>query len=330
MKLALTALIFSLSFALSAEDKPRHILLTAKGQDLTLAARSNIRDGAQQTLVVELAQGSSAGDVIQDCPQCPKMVYIPAGDFRMGDIQGGGESNAKPVHHVSVGAFLLGQTEVTVGQFRAFTKASGHKTEAEQGDGCDVFANGSWDKRSNANWRNPGFKQSAADPVVCVSWNDTQSYIDWLSKKTGEQYRLPTEAEWEYAARAGSESKYSWGNTASNDYANYGIDNCCSPLAKGKDKWEYTAPVGSFVANAFGLYDMHGNVWEWTQDCWNDSYQDAPSDGSAWLSDDCYQRVLRGGSWLYNPYFLRSAYRDWNYAGDRNNFVGFRLARTLD
>ena len=304
--------------------------ITIKGDKLKGTAQLQIRDGEQRTLVVELAQGGSAGDVIQDCPQCPPMVYIPASSFRMGDIQGGGRSNEKPVHRVSIDAFLLGQTEVTVAQFRAFVKASGYKTEAEQSRGCRTRENGSWDWRSGKNWRNPGFKQSSEEPVVCLSWNDTQRYIEWLSKKTGEQYRLPTEAEWEYAARAGSETKYSWGNTASHEYANYGTDSCCNGLAKGKDKWKYTSPVASFTANAFGLYDMHGNAWEWTQDCWNGSYKGAPSDGTAWLSGYCSRRVLRGGSWSSYPIILRSAIRSGNTTGFRSNNNGFRLARTLD
>ena len=304
--------------------------ITIKADKLSGKANLQIRDGEQQTLVVELAQGGSAGDVIQDCPQCPQMVYIPAGSFRMGDIQGGGREWEKPVHRVSVGAFLLGQTEVTVAQFRAFVKASGYKTEAEQSRGCRTRENGSWDWRSGKNWRNPGFKQSSEEPVVCLSWNDIQRYIEWLSKKTGEQYRLPSEAEWEYAARAGSETKYSWGNTASHEYANYGTDSCCDGLAKGKDKWKYTSPVASFTANALGLYDMHGNVYEWTQDCWNGSYKGAPSDGTAWLSGNCSRRVLRGGSWVSVPYILRSASRYRYTAGYRYYNYGFRVSRTLD
>ena len=272
---------------------------------------------------------------IQDCPQCPQMVYIPTGSFRMGDIQGGGDSNEKPVHRVSVKAFLMSATEVTVGQFRTFVKASGYKTEAEQEDrGCRTYENGSWDWRSGKNWRNPGFKQSDEEPVVCVSWDDTQRYIEWLSEKTGEQYRLPTEAEWEYAARAGSETKYFFGNSTS--------DLCRSANGAAaetdfswrnkdcRDGYKRTAPAASFTANAFGLYDMHGNVREWTQDCWNDSYKGAPSDGSAWLSGNCSRRVLRGGSWDLIPNDLRSANRNIKSTGYRSNSVGFRLARTLD
>ena len=276
-----------------------------------------------------------AGDIIQDCPECPQMVYIPTGSFRMGDIQGGGDSDEKPVHRVSVKAFLMSATEVTVGQFRTFVKASGYKTEAEQEDrGCRTYENGSWDLRSGKNWRNPGFKQSAKEPVVCLSWNDTQRYIKWLSEKTGERYRLPSEAEWEYAARAGSETKYFFGNSTS--------DLCRSANGAAaetdfswrnkdcRDGYKRTAPAASFTANAFGLYDMHGNVREWTQDCWNGSYKGAPSDGTAWLSGECGRRVLRGGSWRGNPYVLRSANRNWSTSGNRFNGFGFRLARTLD
>ena len=320
--------------------------IAIKADKLSGKANLQIRDGEQRTLVVEL-QGvkqpkaktnsrvqQTSGDVIQDCPQCPQMVYIPAGSFRMGDIQGGGREWEKPVHRVSIDAFLLGQTEVTVGQFRAFVKASGYKTETEQGDGCYVYEDGSWDERSNANWRNPGFKQSDEEPVVCLSWNDTQRYIEWLSAKTGEQYRLPTEAEWEYAARAGSETKYFFGNSTSDfcRYANGAANETDFSWRNEdcRDGYKRTAPTASFTANAFGLYDMHGNVWEWTQDCWNSSYQGAPSDGTAWLSGECSRRVLRGGSWSNIPNGLRSANRGYITTGDRYSFFGFRLARTLD
>ena len=242
-----------------------------------------------------------AGDIIQDCRQCPQMVYIPAGSFRMGDIQGGGDSNEKPVHRVSVKAFLMSATEVTFAQWDACAAAGG----------CSY-------KPSDSGWG------SGSRPVINVSWEDiTKQYIPWLNKKTGEQYRLPSEAEWEYAARAGSETKYSWGNSIGNNKAN--CDGCGS-------RWDnsQTAPVGSFAANAFGLYDMHGNVWEWTQDCWNGSYKDAPSDGTAWLSGNCGRRVLRGGSWNSYPDILRSANRSSNTTGNRFDNVGFRLARTLD
>ena len=287
--------------------------VTIKGDKLSGTAQLQIRDGEQRTLVVELQAAKqpkpktnsrvkqTSGEVIHDCHQCPQMVYIPASSFRMGDIQGGGDSDEKPVHRVSIKAFLMSATEVTFAQW----------------DAC-VAAGGCSHKPSDRGWGR------GSRPVINVSWKDiTEQYIPWLNKKNSKRYRLPTEAEWEYAARAGSETKYSWGNSIGNNKAN--CDGCGS-------RWDYsqTAPVASFAANAFGLYDMHGNVREWTQDCWNSSYKGAPSDGTAWLSGDCGWRVLRGSSWFINPIGLRSANRGWYFAGYRDYNNGFRLAKTLD
>ena len=243
------------------------------------------------------------------------MVKIPAGSFRMGDIQGGGLDDEKPVHNVIISAFLLGTTEVTFAQW----------------DAC-VAAGGCWIKPNDRGWGR------GSRPVMNVSWQDiTEQFIPWLNRHTDGKYRLPTEAEWEYAARAGSETKYFFGNN-SDDMCKYG--NGADLEAKKQhsdwtvvncnDGYYLTASVASFAANAFGLYDMHGNLWEWTQDCRNKNYEGAPIDGSAWLSGDCSQRVLRGGSWSVNPNYLRSANRNYNTTGLRNNYFGFRLARTLD
>ena len=159
-------------------------------------------------------------------------------------------------------------------------------------------------------------------PVINVSWDDAQLYVKWLSWKTGKGYRLLSESEWEYVARAGTRTRYWWGDEIGRNRAN--CDRCGS-------RWnnKQTAPVGSFSANAFGLYDVHGNVWEWVEDCGNDSYDGAPEDGSAWVSEDCIQRVLRGGSWFNRPRNLRSAFRFGNATGDRYGYAGFRVARTL-
>ena len=163
-------------------------------------------------------------------------------------------------------------------------------------------------------------------PVNGVSWDDATEYAAWLSAQTGKRYRLPSEAEWEYAARAGSTTKYSWGNDIGHNRAN------CNQHVCG-DQWEFRAPVGSFSANAWGLHDMHGNIFEWVQDCSNDSYVSAPGDGSAWASGDCSERVLRGGSWLDGARWLRSAYRGWKDRASRGGYwggsVGFRLAQDL-
>ena len=159
-------------------------------------------------------------------------------------------------------------------------------------------------------------------PVIYVSWDDAQQYVAWLSKMTGQPYRLLTEAEWEYAARAGSTTAYYWGDEIGKGNAN--CNGCGS-------EWDnrQTSPVGSFKPNAFGLYDMAGNVWQWVQDCYHDNYNGAPTDGSAWTSGDCSRRVVRGGSWDHFPRFLRSAVRDWDSTDDRNDVLGFRVGRTL-
>ena len=240
-----------------------------------------------------------------------EMVSIPGGSFRMGALNGGfsfmfAKPYALPVHAVNVAPFRLGKYEVTFDQWDACV-ADG---------GCGGY-------RPNDRGWGRGNR-----PVINVSWNDAQAFIDWLNKRAGGNYRLPTEAEWEYAARAGSTTKYSWGNAIGHNRAN--CDGCGS-------QWDgkQTAPVSSFGANEWGLHDMHGNVWEWVQDCWNENYMGAPSDGSAWTSGDCGQRVFRGGSWVeiaYGPTYLRSAYRS-GFTGSgltrstRGGAIGFRLAQ---
>ncbi len=232
----------------------------------------------------------------------------------------------RPVHRVTVPAFKLGKYEVTAGQFRAFVVATGYRTDAERNrdaEGCYII-NASNDNESEwtpgSSWRNPGYAVADKQPVVCVSWNDAQAFIDWLNDKTGGNYRLPSEAEWEYAARAGSTTEYSWGDDIGKNRAN--CDGCGSQWDNDR-----TAPVGSFSANAWGLHDMHGNVWEWVQDCWNDSYEGAPVNGRAWISGACNSRVIRGSSWNNNPWDLRSADRGWSGRSDRVNIIGFRLAQ---
>ena len=174
-------------------------------------------------------------------------------------------------------------------------------------------------------------------PLINVSWDQAKAYVAWLSRMTGKPYRLLTEAEWEYAARGVTSADaphppYPWGDKASHEYANYGTDQCCQGKTEGRDKWLYTAPVGQFPANAFGLYDMHGNVLEWVEDPWHDDYRGSPppTDGSVWMEGgDVSRRVVRGGSWNNDPGDLRSAVRNWNTAGSRSNNLGFRVARTL-
>ncbi|BDX06376.1 SUMF1/EgtB/PvdO family nonheme iron enzyme [Planctobacterium marinum] len=218
------------------------------------------------------------------------MVTIPGGSFMMG-------SNKKPVHRVSIKPFRLMETEVTWAMYQPCIDAGV----------CPEAKDGGWGKGNR--------------PVINVSWNDiTQKYIPWLKQQTGQTFRLPTEAEWEYAARAGTTTKYSWGDNIGRNKAN--CDGCGSQWDNSK-----TAPVKSFQPNAFGLYDMHGNVLEWVQDCWNDSYSGAPGDGSAWMQGDCDRAVLRGGSWNNNLLYVRSAYREVYLRSSRHNSYGFRLAQ---
>jgi formylglycine-generating enzyme required for sulfatase activity len=273
---------------------------------------------------VELVSQWTAGQVFKDCSNCPEMVVIPAGSVQVGSplSEKYRDNDEGPQHWVTINQpFALGKTEITVGEFRRFVTSSGYQTEAEKdSEGCYVFSGGRWGMLGSVDWQNPGFSQDDSSPVVCISWVDVAAYVNWLAKTTGESYRLPTEAEWEYAARAGTTSAYWWGNSVTCSQVVH-----ISPECHGSK----TLAVGSYQANDFGLFDVHGSVWEWTEDCWNKSYSGAPNDGSAWTEGDCSRRVLRGGSWANYPSDLRAANREWNLPSNRYSSIGFRLARTL-
>ncbi|MBN8518142.1 MAG: SUMF1/EgtB/PvdO family nonheme iron enzyme [Candidatus Accumulibacter sp.] len=275
--------------------------------------------------------------VFRDCPDCPEMVEIPAGSFEMGSpaSEAGRFDSEGPQHRVSVNRFAAGKFEVTRGQFAAFVNASGYNAGSE----CYTFEGGRSEKRSGRNWQNPGYAQAENHPVVCVSWDDAKAYIAWLSQKTNKSYRLLSEAEWEYAARAGSSTARYWGASPDAACAHANVMDATGKSQVPGISWEvhncndgsaYTAAVGSYKPNAFGLYDMIGNVWEWTEDCWNKNYTGAPSDGAAWTTGECsVGRVLRGASWYFIPRYARVATRDWFVPSSRNINYGFRLARTL-
>jgi formylglycine-generating enzyme required for sulfatase activity len=273
-----------------------------------------------------------AGTAIRDCPECPELVTIPPGSFRMGDLEGTGRRNESPVHDVRLNVPpAIGRFEVTVGQFDAFVFATGYDT----GNQCYVFDGRRWVDQPGKNWRDPGYQQSILDPVTCVSWEDAKAYAAWLTQKTGKTYRLPSEAEWEYAARAGTQARYAF-NGGPNDLCAYGNgadrgsvfdwrNNDCSDGFSQR-----TSPAGKFRANGFGLHDMLGNLWEWVEDCSHDQYGGAPADGSAWVTGgDCGRRMLRGGSWDSRPENLRAAFRVGDRGNARYNFLGFRIARDL-
>ena len=297
-----------------------------------LAVAAPPKQAAPKAAVGVYPQGFKPGASFKDCPECPEMVVIPAGSFRMRGVSGGGGGDEKPVHTVRVPKpFAAGKFEVTRGEFAAFVNATGHGS----GDGCYVYNGSEWSQDGSKNWRDPGYSQTGRDPVACVNWDDIQAYIDWLSRQTGKRYRLLSEAEWEYAARAGTSTKYSFGNSEGGlcVYGN-GADQSTNFNWRNKScndgYGNRTAPAGSFKANRFGLHDMHGNVWEWVDDCNNESYDGAPTNGGVWSSGDCSPRVLRGGSWYSKPEYMRSAARyGGHFTGGRINFVGFRVARTF-
>jgi len=269
-----------------------------------------------------------------------QLVSISGSWYHMGDSALDGAPLERPAHVVIVKPFRLGKTEVTVGQFRMFVTATEYFTDAERNvgaNGCRVLdvASGHFDWRAGASWSAPGFKQAGVHPVVCVSWQDAQAFIAWLNRESGRRFRLPSEAEWEYAARAGASGAYPWGSQADEgcQYAN-GADQTPGPgdrrpwsaKMKCKDGYFLMAPVGSYEANRDGLQDMIGNVWEWTADCWHDNFVDAPTDGSAWSTGDCTRRVIRSSTWYDLPAELRVSYRAEGDTADRNDLLGFRLA----
>ncbi len=241
-------------------------------------------------------------------------VHIKAGSFQMGSSSG--DKDEKPVHRVNIDYdFYIGKYEVTVGEFRKFIDATNHSVETNTNGGCFIY-DGKWKKESNANWDNPYFSQSENAPVVCVSHNDAKAYTNWLSQKSGKTYRLPTEAEWEYVARAGTTTKYSFGDSK-NNLSSYGWykDNSNNK----------TYEVGQKQPNPWGVYDMHGNVWEWCEDRYTDSYSNTPRNGKDNNSGSQKKRVLRGGSWNSNAGVLRSANRIGNFPDGSSVNYGFRV-----
>lgn len=289
---------------------------------------------------------SRPGAVFKDCADCPDMVVIPAGRFRMGatpgersesgKATGDSLSRSQPQHDVQVAGFAAGKFEVTLAQYRAFVAATGYRGAS----GCFVPASGgSFERNPAKSWRDPGYAQEDTHPVSCVGWEDARAYARWLGQRTGKRYRLLTEAEWEYAARAGASAPRPWGENEDEACAHANladlVGKALAPLffsgrlvARCSDRHAYTAPVGSYRANHFGLHDMLGNVWEWTEDCWNESYSGAPADGSAWSTGDCSRRMIRGSGWASPPKDLHPALRGRLETADRvSSAIGFRVAR---
>ena len=257
------------------------------------------------------------------------MVVVPAGQFLMGSWSGERErwrdGREEPQHPVVFNApFALGRFAVMVDQFETFVKATGHHIPDE----LRTYENHDWPTRKGLSFRNPGFDQKPRHPVVGVSWDDAVAYCKWLSTITGKYYRLSSEAEWEYACRAGTAMPFWWGESISTDQANYDGRRTYDGGGRGENR-EGTVPVDRFQPNAWGLYQTHGNAWEWCADNWHRNYRGAPQDGSVWQGGDKSLRVARGGSWIGSPTRLRSAARSEFRPGVRNNILGFRVARTI-
>ncbi len=264
--------------------------------------------------------GAGKTEWFKDVEAGPEMVVLPAGKFIMGSAKDEPQrdDDEGPQHQVTIPEpFAFGRCAVTRGQFAAFVAATGYDAGTGRGS-----------------WRDPGFAQGDNHPVVRVNWDDAQAYVSWLSRASGATYRLPSEAEWEYACRAGTVTPFWWGSSITTDQANY--DGSADPYKGGGAKGEYrkrTVPAKHFEANPWGLYQVHGNVWEWCEDVWHDSYVGKPADlkttGGAWSTGGGGFRVLRGGSWHNYPQYLRSASR-FRYTADFRYFdIGFRVARTL-
>lgn len=297
------------------------------------------------------AASPQPGAVTRDGPDYPELVLVPAGDYLRGvpDAEEEREGLPKelrgqsgPLGRVTIPApFWLGRYPVTRGEFAAFV-ADTNRTMPNEAWTFEPNKKGEWqaERRTGRGWRNPGYEQTDRHPVVCVSHEDAMAYAAWLSRKTGHAYRLPSEAEWEYAARAGTRTARFWGDDRDQAcrYANVADRSLAGRMNAAfdgdqffdcDDGFAFTAPVGSFLPNLFGLYDMLGNVLEWTADMWHDNYKGAPDYGTAWNDGgDATRRVLRGGSWGNDPWRVRAGVRKDADTDGRSSNVGFRVART--
>lgn len=308
-------------------DNSRPVDLLEANEGMRSATLDHRRQLHRAISPVAVTGRAEVGWVFRDCANCPEMIVVPEGRFTMGSPsrEEGRDEDEGPQRTVNIRSPLaVGVYEVTFREWDACVEAGG----------CGGYRPG------NAGWGRGN------RPVIYVSWEDAQGYVRWLSRETGQPYRLLSEAEWEYVARAGTQTARYWGEEETRQCRHgNGFDQDGARSDRGRDLmaqydwlqpvscsdgYEGTAPVGSYPANAFGLHDVLGNVWEWTQDCWNDSYSGAPTDGTAWLRGDCSRRVLRGGSWYDLPGGLRSANRSRNQTGNRNSNIGFRVARTIN
>ena len=269
---------------------------------------------AVQRCAPQAAPGSlTPGTVLRDCADTPQLVVIPGGGFRMGDVLGNGYDYERPVHTVRIEGFLIGRYEVTVAEWMACVQA-----------GACPGAGAAQDP-------------TPSHPIAMVSWDEAQQYVAWLTRRSGRAYRLPSEAEWEYAARAGSDNQYTWGNTETSICLHANVLDISGHQANPgwtwwigcDDGYPRAAPVGSFPPNDWGVYDMIGNVWEWVADCWHGNYDGAPGNGAPWVEDACPKHVNRGGGWGNHPRTTRISTRDGDIHSAHSDGLGFRVARSI-
>jgi len=297
------------------------------------------------------AHRSPAPRAFQDCAHCPQMVMLPGGTFTMGsqESESGHDPMESPQRKVTVRRFAAGRYDVTRAEWEYFASITHRPTPL----GCQWTGKTGPDGEKSASWRDLGFPQTPLDPVVCVTWTDAKDYAAWLSRTTGKHYRLLSEAEWEFAARAGTTTPYWWGAGDTHEHANHGTEECCGGRQLGRDRWMKTSPGDAFPPNPFGLYDMSGNVLQWVEDCLSPTYAGLPIDGSPYLANvplvttgdlkdlsgmgSCKYRVVRGGDWGDQSGWVRSASRSFapppgpgpDLATYRSGGVGFRVARDL-
>jgi formylglycine-generating enzyme required for sulfatase activity len=284
---------------------------------------------APRPLTLGEARALKPRDSFKECDVCPEMVAVPAGSFAMGSPKGESALAEEQVAVTIPKPFAVGRFTVTRGEFGAFVAATGHRTH----DGCRTYLGLDYGSgfRADSNWRSPSFPQNDRHAVVCVDWTDVKTYVAWLSSTTGKTYRLLSEAEREYVARAGTATPYWWGSPISAFQANYRRSECV--WERSGECRKGTVPVDAFTPNPWGLYQVHGNVWEWTEDCWNAGNLGNPGNGDARLTGHCNFRVIRGGSWWNFPQDLRSAYRLWHVAEGigatayHDSSIGFRVGR---
>ena len=288
-------------------------------------------------------------ELFRDCSKCPEMVVVPAGRALIGaseqettaeSVPPDYASRERPQVIVSIAkSFAVGKFEITRGEYARFIASSGYMPAS----GCAVwdFPKGKFAEDSGKSWQNPGFEQSDTEPVVCVSFDDALAYVGWLSNVTSKQYRLLSETEWEYAARGGTTTSRSWGDDRAQACQFASVFDIAAATKVGMVKGDngqfpcddgfiYTAPVGSFPSNGFGLHDMLGNASEWVMDCFNATHEGVARDGVARLTGNCEQRITRGGAWSGKPWIVRAAERGRAKADGRNSPLGFRVGRNLD